>query len=113
MALALIMTLAACGEPAARSIAADPAEGRAVISRLGCGACHVIPGVRGAAGIVGPSLAGFAERALIAGQLPNEPATLIAFLRDAPAYVPGGAMPAMPLTEPEARDAAAYLYTLE
>ena len=36
-----------------------------------------------------------------------------AFVRDAPALVPGTAMPAMPISEEESRDVAAYLYSLE
>jgi hypothetical protein len=37
---------------------------------------------------------------------------LAAYVRDAPALVPGSGMPAMPLTQEESRDVAAYLYTL-
>jgi cytochrome c1 len=37
---------------------------------------------------------------------------LAAFVRDAPSLVPGTAMPAMPLTEAEARDVAAYLMAI-
>ena len=33
-------------------------------------------------------------------------------LRDAPGLVPGTTMPAMPLTEREAADVAAYLYAI-
>ena len=58
------------------------------------------------------ALAGFAGRGLIAGRLPNQPEILAAFVRDAPALVPDTNMPAMPLTEEESRDVAAYLYTL-
>ena len=85
-------------------------EGRAAIERAGCGACHAIPGIRWPAGAVGPSLEGFAEQGLIAGRLPNRPDVLAAFVRDAPAVLPGTTMPAMPLSEEEARDVAAYLY---
>jgi hypothetical protein len=38
---------------------------------------------------------------------------LAAFVRNAPALAPGSAMPAMPLSETEARDVAAYLYALD
>jgi mono/diheme cytochrome c family protein len=91
---------------------ADPGEGRRIIERLGCGACHDIPGVAWPKGRTGPSLRGFADRPLIAGALPNQPQTLVAFLRNAPALAPQTGMPPMPLTEREARDVAAYLYTL-
>ncbi len=83
------------------------------MERVGCGACHQIPGVRWPQGKVGPSLEGFADRALIAGQLPNQPQTLAAFIRNAPALSPNSGMPPMPVTEEEARDIAAYLYTLD
>lgn len=90
--------------------AADAAYGRAVIERVGCGSCHTVPGVGWPQGKVGPNLDGLAERALIAGKLPNRPDVLAAYIRNAPALVPGSGMPAMPVTEAEARDIAAYLY---
>jgi cytochrome c2 len=89
---------------------ADAAHGKAVIERVGCGSCHAIPGVRWPQGKVGPDLDGLAERALIGGKLPNEPDVLAAYIRNAPALVPGSGMPAMPVTQAEARDIAAYLY---
>ncbi|WP_245942303.1 c-type cytochrome [Sphingomonas gilva] len=91
---------------------ADAARGKAAIERVGCASCHAIPGVRWPQGTIGPSLDGFAERALIAGRLPNRPDVLAAFVRDAPSLAPGTNMPAMPLNEEESRDVAAYLYTL-
>ncbi len=89
---------------------ASAAHGKAVIERVGCGSCHLIPGVRWPQGKVGPALDGLAQRALIAGKLPNEPDVLAAYIRNAPALVPGSGMPAMPVSEAEARDIAAYLY---
>ena len=89
---------------------ASAARGKAAIERVGCAACHRIPGVRWPQGTSGPSLDGFAEQGLIAGRLPNRPEVLAAFVRNAPGVLPGSTMPAMPLTEREARDVAAYLY---
>ncbi|WP_077511956.1 cytochrome c family protein [Sphingomonas sp. LM7] len=89
---------------------ASPARGKAAIERVGCAACHQIPGIRWPQGGSGPSLAGFAEQGLIAGRLPNRPDMLAAFVRNAPGVLPGTTMPAMPLSEGEARDVAAYLY---
>lgn len=89
---------------------ASAARGLAAIQRVGCGACHSIPGLAWPRGNSGPSLEGFAEQGLIAGQLANRPDTLSAYVRDAPATLPGTTMPAMPLTPAEARDVAAYLY---
>jgi hypothetical protein len=48
----------------------------------------------------------------IAGGIPNQPAAG-AWLIDPPAMKPGTAMPAMGLTEQEARHMAAFLYTLK
>lgn len=89
----------------------DPARGLAAIQRAGCGACHVIPGLDWPRGQSAHSLQGFADQGLIAGRIPNRPDVLAAYVRDAPATLPGTTMPAMPLTRREARDVAAYLYT--
>lgn len=78
----------------------------------GCGACHTIPGVEGAVAWVGPPLMEWARRGYVAGRLPNAPENLVAWLRDPQAISPGSAMPNLGLTEEEARDAAAYLFTL-
>ncbi|RDD64649.1 cytochrome C [Thalassococcus profundi] len=80
--------------------------------RYGCGACHVIPGVAGARGTVGPSLAGFADRAYIAGILTNAPGNLQRWLIDPPLFAPDTAMPDMSVTEADAADMAAYLLSL-
>lgn len=114
--LALVIGVAACERPPmdARPMPeASVARGRALVRTVGCGACHRIPGVDWPQGRVGPSLEGFGERGLIAGQFPNRPEVLALWVRDAPALRPGTGMPPMPLTEQEARDVAAYLYTLD
>ena len=41
-----------------------------------------------AKGVVGPPLAGMARRGFIAGQLPNKPGVMVAFLQNPPALVP-------------------------
>ena len=100
-------------EIAARSIdAGDPAHGAALMIDHGCGACHTIPGVTGANGSVGPHLGGLAHRAYVGGVLPNEPGGLVRWLVDPTAYAPDTAMPDLGVTEAEARDMAAYLFTL-
>jgi mono/diheme cytochrome c family protein len=91
----------------------DPGRGLALIERVGCGACHEIPGARGpAAGRVGPSLAGFGARAYVGGVAANQPEHLVRWLIDPRALSPRSAMPALGLSAEEARDIAAYLYTL-
>ncbi|WP_322506994.1 c-type cytochrome, partial [Anaerolinea sp.] len=70
------LALAACGEKAApaappptqESASAPPALYSAELARQafqkgGCGACHVIPGVEGAGGTIGPDLTGIAQTA--------------------------------------------------
>ena len=110
-----LMSLGACADKteAPRVIAgADAARGLAVVERVGCAACHRIPGIAWPTGAVGGSLDRFAERSLIAGRLPNQPDTLVPWLRDAPSLSRETGMPPMPITDAEARDVAAYLYTL-
>lgn len=92
---------------------ADAAKGLKVIERVGCGACHVIPGVDWPQGRVGGPLDGFGTRPLIAGSLPNQPDVLVRWIVDAPSLAPATAMPPQPLTQDQARDVAAYLYTLD
>jgi cytochrome c2 len=93
----------------------DPARGRVIIASgvHGCTTCHAIPGMRGAQGVVGPPLDGLARRGFIAGQLPNVPGVLVAFLENPPVLVPNTGMPNVGLTPEEARHIAAYLYTVE
>ncbi len=90
----------------------DPERGRAAMAAHGCTGCHVIPGVRGPYSWVGPPLDDYARRGYIAGHLPNRPPALVAWILDPPALVPGTAMPAVGVTAADARDMAAYLYTL-
>jgi mono/diheme cytochrome c family protein len=93
----------------------DPARGLALVATgsYGCAACHAIPGVRFPRGNVGPPLDGMAGRSLIAGQLPNKPGVLVSFLQNPPALAPQTGMPDVGLSVDQARDIAAFLYTLE
>lgn len=111
--LLALCALAGCEDaPRTPTVAGDPDAGRRLIAAQGCGVCHVIPGVRGARGVVGPSLAGFARRSYIAGILPNAPDKLAAWIRDPPSFAPDSAMPRVSITPRAAQDVAAYLYTL-
>ena len=93
-------------------IGGDPGRGHSLIRSYGCGVCHTIEGVRGANGRVGPSLDDYATRNMLAGILPNTPPILVSWLMDPVAIEPRTAMPAMGISEAEARHIAAYLYTL-
>jgi cytochrome c1 len=90
----------------------NAASGRKVIERRNCGTCHTIPGVHNARGLVAPPLPWFSRRTFISGVVPNTPANLIQWVREPQAIEPRTAMPALGLSEQEARDVAAYLYTL-
>jgi len=91
---------------------ADASRAPDLMLQYGCGSCHVIPGVTGARGSVGPSLRGLADRAYVGGVLPNEPGGLVRWLVNPTIHAPQTAMPDLGVTEDEARDMAAYLYTL-
>lgn len=86
--------------------------GRAAIARYGCGACHIIPGVPAGTGRAGPSLRALSRRAVVGGRLPNEPANLALWIRMPEHVSPGTAMPEQGVSQHDARDIAAYLYTL-
>ncbi len=115
--LMVALALSGCQDKAATSpwqiSGAQPARGPALIQRYGCGACHTVPGVAQARGTVGPPLTQFGRRAYIAGMLHNNPDNLILWLRDPQHVLPGNAMPDTGLTQRDARDIAAYLYTLQ
>ena len=90
----------------------DASRGHSAIVAAGCGSCHAIPGVRGADGVVGPSLEHWSERRIIAGVVPNDPDRLITWITVPQSIAPGSAMPNLGVTDGQARDIAAYLYTL-
>lgn len=109
-------SLVACDGPPDRTPTvgdADVATGRRLVTDKGCVACHTFPDVKWPRGGLGPSLHGFARQGLIAGQLPNQPGVLMQFVRNAPGLVPGTAMPAITMSDQEARDVTAYLLTLQ
>lgn len=95
------------------STGGESIQGKALIQSKGCGACHVIPGIPDAKGLVGPPLYFFSRRTMIAGELPNTADNLVRWIKDPKAVEPGTAMPDLGLTDQQARDVAAYLYTLQ
>lgn len=90
----------------------DPRHGKELITGYGCGACHLIPGVHAARGMVGPPLIYMSQRTMIAGELPNTPENLVRWIENPKAVQPNNAMPDLGLTEDQAYDVAAYLYSL-
>ena len=115
-ASALAAGAAGCSASAAagigRASAAMPPRGAVIVGQVQCGACHEIPGIADAHGQVGPPLTKFARRTMVAGMLPNTPDALVHWLRDPQSVTPGNGMPSTNLTDQQARDVAAYLYTL-
>lgn len=85
-------------------------QGGALIRLHGCGSCHEIPGIRSARGNVGPPLDRFAQRAYVAGILPNTYENAASWIENPQAHDPDTAMPDMGLTRQEARAVAAWLY---
>jgi cytochrome c2 len=99
-------------EEAAAITHGDPRHGQALIRSYGCDACHTVPGVRGADRAVGPPLGGIVHRMYIAGVLTNTPEHMVKWIRDPREIDPRTAMPDVGVTESDARDIAAYLYSL-
>lgn len=113
----VVLFLTAChprDERTARELTGggDVGRGRAAIQQYGCGACHEVPGVSGANGRVGPPLTRIATRMYLGGQLPNQPDNMMRWIREPQSVAPGTAMPDLNVSEKDARDIAAYLYTL-
>jgi len=90
----------------------DADRGRQAIAEYGCGSCHTVPGITRADATVGPPLTAWAERASIAGEFPNRPEYLVAWIHDPQAMLPGSIMPNTGVSVETAQDIAAYLYTL-
>lgn len=102
----LAVALAACGP-------SDPvAEGRRLVSQKGCTGCHVIPGA-GGGGSIGPSLAGFASKPTIVGEIPNTRENLAQWIVDPASLKPGTSMPALRLSPKETDAIVAFLQTLK
>ncbi len=88
-------------------------RGERLVVSHNCVACHAIADLPDASGTAGPPLTGFASRALIAGELANNPDNLVRWILKPSAVEPRTVMPDMGLTSDEARDVAGYLYTLK
>jgi cytochrome c1 len=131
-ALLAIMLLVGCGpaatptatpragspepEPArltpAPNVPGDATNGRRLVIGKGCGGCHTVRGVADATGVVGPNLTNVALRPTLAAEtIQNSPENMVRWIMDPPALKPGTAMPKLGLTEEEARDITALLYS--
>jgi cytochrome c len=90
-------------------------EGAQILATKACVGCHVIPGIPGATGTVGPSLAGLATRTRIAGGAVtiSGPDDLKTWIMNPASLKPGTPMPNVGLTDDEATKIVAYLETLK
>src|SRR5262249_37859333 len=95
-------------EPAAGAAA----EGKAIFASRACVGCHTIRGV--SSGAIGPDLTTFGSRQTIAaGILLNTIDNVTAWIKNPPAIKPDAKMPALGLTDQQARAVATYLAGLK
>jgi len=90
----------------------DAMRGSHLFAGYGCTGCHTIPGVEGAEGLIGPPLQRMARRGYVGGVVRNTPENLVRWIQDPPGVDPMTAMPNLRVKPEDARDMAAYLYTL-
>ncbi|HEV7923034.1 MAG TPA: c-type cytochrome [Thermoanaerobaculia bacterium] len=110
----LVLLAAACKQPETPATpAGDAKRGQQLMTHYGCNSCHLIPGVSGPRGMVGPPLDHMAGRQFIAGKFPNTPPTMSQWLQNPQSLDPRNAMPNLGVTANDARDMAAYLSTLQ
>jgi cytochrome c len=88
----------------------DIEHGAMALQRYGCGACHRIPGIASADGVVGPPLVDMARRVYIAGGLPNTPDNMTRWIRAPQEIAPRSAMPDMQVSAADAAAIVTYLY---
>ena len=97
----------------APNVQGNPVAGRALFATKGCAGCHGVVGMASANGITGPNLSNVTLRPRLANEaIENNPETMVKWIMDPPAMKPGTAMPKLGVNEQEARDLAAFLYSL-
>jgi cytochrome c2 len=89
----------------------NPRVGQQLIARYGCAACHRIKGIAHSDSKVGPSLREIRDSSYVGGVVPNSADNLIQWIAHPRALSPRTAMPELGVTQTEARDIAAYLYS--
>ena len=110
------LTVIGCGKADAAgpdNFNGDAKRGADLVKNYHCGGCHDIPGIAGADGNVGPPLHRIGTRTYIAGFLQNSPDNMAFWIQDPQKVLPGNAMPQMGIPPDQARDIAAFLYTLK
>ena len=112
--LALAALAGACADRPAEPAPTVPsrqtlARGALALSEFGCGACHRIPGIASADGIVGPPLVDMHRRVYIGRGLPNTAQNLAQWIARPQQFAPGSAMPDMRVGDADAAAMAAFL----
>jgi mono/diheme cytochrome c family protein len=97
----------------AGEIGGDAKRGKVALEQYACLTCHSIPGVVGEHAPVGPPLDRVATREYLAGVIRNNRENMVRWLRAPQDVHPGTAMPNLGVSERDALDMAAYLYTLK
>jgi cytochrome c oxidase subunit 2 len=104
--------LANMAKDARPPVSGDASRGRSVFLQQACSGCHQIRGTRAHAS-VGPDLTHLETRQTIAGvELPNTHAALERWVRDPQHEKPGVRMPALPLSDADAKAVVDYLESL-
>jgi cytochrome c len=115
LVLALDIALIACsdqGLPLKEPISGGNAiKGKQLIVNYGCVSCHEIKGINHANGTVGPPLKGIRERTYVGGVVPNTGDNMVQWIMHPRQLSPKTAMPELGVSEADARDIAAYLYS--
>jgi cytochrome c1 len=94
------------------TVGGDPQRGAFLMLRYGCGGCHRVPGIVGAAGKGAPSLEHLAQEAYISGNLPNTPENVMRWIQFPHSILPKTKMPEMGVSSTDARDITTYLWSL-
>ncbi|MEX0799211.1 MAG: c-type cytochrome [Bacteriovoracaceae bacterium] len=124
-AIGLLLVLGVFGDPFYRGLrqnyfepklsrgAQGSKKAKAAIKKYGCHACHVIPGVSGANGRVGPKLEDIKEQIYIGGVLANTPEHMAEWVMNPQRHSPNTAMPNLNVSEEDAKAIVDYLYNVE
>jgi cytochrome c2 len=114
MALMVTAALAGCDQKSESPeplTGGNPQIGGKLIAQYGCGSCHEIKGIAHADSQVGPSLKKIRDSSYIGGVAPNSADNLMKWIMHPRQMNPKTDMPELGVTDTEARDIAAYLYS--
>ena len=109
-----MLMLAGCSKPLPTTeplSGGNPRVGQQLIAAYGCAACHQIKGIAHADSHVGPSLENIRDSGYVGGVLPNSADNIVKWITHPREVSPRTAMPELGVTEAQARDMAAYLYS--